>query len=82
MFKASEANALAKSNDYISSYLALIELNIKNEAKQGKFHVSLSGGVTENQKDRIVEALKDAGYVVSVKSGSVENLYHFYISWA
>lgn len=82
MFKASEARALAKSNGYISSYLAVTELEIKNAAEQGEFHTSLSGGVTKSTADRIVKKLEDAGYFVTVKSGSVENLYHFYISWA
>lgn len=82
MFKAFEARALAKSNNYISSYLAVIELEIKNAAKQGEFHTSLSGGIIKSQIDGIVKKLEDAGYFVTVKSGSVENLYHFYISWA
>ena len=82
MFKAFEAKALAKSNNYISSYLAAIELKIKNAAKQGKSHTSLAGGVSKSQAYKIVEKLEDAGYSVTVKSGSVENLYHFYISWA
>lgn len=80
MFKAFEARALAKSNNY--SYLAVIELEIKNAAKKGEFHTSLSGGVIKSQVDWIVKKLEDAGYFVTVKSGSVENLYHFYISWA
>ena len=79
MFKASEARALAKSN---TSYLAVIEQKIKNAAEQGEFHISLSGGVTKNQAYKIVQKLEEAGYSITVKSGSVENLYHFYISWA
>lgn len=82
MFNASEARALAKSNNYISSYLAAIELKIKNAAEQGEFHISLSGGVIKSQVYKIVEKLEEAGYFVTVKPGWVENLYHFYISWA
>lgn len=80
MFKASEARALAKSK--ITTYLAIIELRIKKAAERGEFHISLSGGVTKSQADKIVQKLEDAGYFVIVELGSVENLYHFYISWA
>lgn len=82
MLKASEAKALAKSNNNISTYLAVIELEIKNAAEQGEFHISLPGGVTKSQAYKIVEKLEDAGYSVTVKSGLVENLYRFHISWA
>lgn len=82
MFKAFEARALAKSNNSVSSYLDVIELEIKNAAEQGEFHTSLSGGVIKSQVDKIVKRLEDAGYFVTVKSGSVKNLYHFYISWS
>lgn len=81
MFNASEAADLAIKKSGISGYLAWIELNIKQQAGYGKFYTSFAEEITEDQKNSIVRALENAGYIVKVKSGSPYKLYHFYIYW-